>query len=303
MPAPSGGTELLGPREILHLGASDVDELLDRLEAEVPVSDGVSQLPSTGVREAVVFGDTHGDWRSTEAVARQFLGRLDDSCLVGLGDYIDRPPDDCPHGSVANALYLLQLRAIYPDRVTLVKGNHEATRRIPVVPHDLPEEVDDLWGPEVERYSRILALIERGPWAALSSTGAYFAHAGFPSEVPKGDWKEDYRSPSEGLLFDTVWRDAEASAFHRGGSPPFGREALERFLDHIGGTVFLRGHDPDLTGRLLYGGRCLTLHTTRVYERYGGVVFARVPLDHRVKTGRNVALEHVATEGRSYEQD
>jgi hypothetical protein len=300
VPAPAGGAELLGPREILRLGPEDADQLLDRLEAEVPVSDGVATLPSTGVREAIVFGDTHGDWRSTEAVARGFLSQVDDSCLVGLGDYIDRPPDDCPNGSVANALYLLQLRAIYPDRVVLVKGNHEATRRIPVVPHDLPEEVDDLWGPQVERYSRILGLMERGPWAATSSTGAYFAHAGFPSQPPEGDWKEPYRSPSEGLVFDTVWRDAEASAFQRGGAPPFGLRELEKFLDLVGGTVFLRGHDPDLTGRILYGGRCLTLHTTRVYERYGGVLFARVPLDHRVKSGRNVGLEHVATEGKDF---
>ena len=294
----------LDPREILALDPEGADHLLDRLDAAVPVHPGALALPSAGgAREALLFGDTHGDWRSTEAIARIFLEDPSSYLLIGLGDYIDRPPEDCPNGSVANALFLLGLAASFPDRVVLLQGNHEATRRIPVVPHDLPEEVDDLWGPEVERYARILGLLERGPWIATSSNGLYLAHAGFPVEPFPPDLAQAYRDPSEELLYDTVWRDAGPSRAERGLSPPFLDRDLGAFLTHIGARLFVRGHDPDLAGRVIYQHRCLTLHSTRVYERYGGVLYARARLDRPLGSADDLTVAHVETEGRSYDAD
>ncbi|MGI0053598.1 MAG: metallophosphoesterase [Thermoplasmata archaeon] len=290
----------LAPPEILGLDAAGADGLLNRLEADVPVGPGLLELPLAPGSEAIVFGDTHGDWPSTVAVAATFLADPGAHVLLGLGDDIDRPPEDCPNGSVANALYLLGLRAAYPDRVFLLQGNHEATRRIPVVPHDLPEEVDDLWGPNVERYHRLLGLLERGDLAARTESGVYFAHAGFPDGLRRSDWRERFQSVAEPMMCDLLWRDAAASQMDRGLSPPFGASELGSFLTTIGARCFVRGHDPDLTGRQLYGGRCLTIHTTRVYERYGGVLLARVSLDRDVGSTEGVVVEHLPTEGRSF---
>jgi hypothetical protein len=287
------------PEELLELDAEGADDLLDRLEAEVPVSGGSFDLPGPPAVEAVVFGDTHGDWRSTLAAARRFLEAPGERCLVGLGDYIDRPPLDCPNGSVANLLYLLELRAAYPDRVFLIQGNHETSRRFPVIPHSLAEEVDDLWGPAEERYSRLMGLAERGALAALSPSGAYLAHAGFPSEAPAREWRARLAEAGDGPVLDSVWRSADASRIDRGFIASFTEPELERFLGGIGAALFLRGHDPDLTGRPVYHGRCLTLHTSRVYELYGGVVIARLPLDHQVRSADEVRVEHLETETRS----
>jgi hypothetical protein len=299
----TSSSKLLSPPEILELGAEEVDALLDRLEAEVPVSEGALEIPGDGPREALVFGDTHGDWPSTLSVVDRFLNSSEKRMLIGLGDYVDRPPDDCPNGSVANSLYLLSLRAAYPERVVLLKGNHEAARRIPVLPHNLPEEVDELWGPEVDRYARIVGLLERGPWVATTSSGAYLAHAGFPSIFRDPGWRQQYATPSDDLLFETVWRDAAASGFDRGVGAPFTQAELLRFLGEINASVFLRGHDPDLTGQLLYQDRCLTLHTTRVYEHYGGVICARLPLHRPLLAGKEIPVEHLPTEGRSFPED
>ncbi|HEV2449805.1 MAG TPA: metallophosphoesterase, partial [Thermoplasmata archaeon] len=188
------------PEELLGLAPEAADELLDRLEAEVPVSGGSFDLPGPPAVEAIVFGDTHGDWRSTLAAARRFLDAPGERCLVGLGDYVDRPPGDCPNGSVANLLYLLQLRAAFPDRVYLIQGNHETSRRFPVVPHSLPEEVDDLWGPQEERYTRLMGLAERGAFAALSPSGAYLAHAGFPMEGAAREWRARLAEAAESAV-------------------------------------------------------------------------------------------------------
>jgi hypothetical protein len=287
------------PHEILGFEPEEADALLDALEARVPVAPPVVRLPDAP--EATVFGDTHGDWRTTRAIVEGLRARPPGSVLVGLGDYIDRVPPDCPDGSVANALYLLGLVASAPDRVVLLKGNHETARWVPVLPSDLAAEVDDLWGGEVDRYARIVGLLERGPWAAVSENGLYLAHAGFPlHRTPGRPWFEPLEDPTEETVLDQVWRDAAPSRAERGAGPPFTEGDLARFLADAGASVFLRGHDPGLLGRWIFSDRCLTLHSTRVYERLGGVIVARVPLRGPLRS-KGVVVEHVATEGRTFE--
>jgi hypothetical protein len=288
------------PVEILRLSPAAADELLDRLESEVPVADGLAELPGAPSREAIVFGDTHGDWRSAEAAVARFLAAPHERVLVGLGDYIDRAPRDCGAGSAANALYLLALRAAFPDRVWLLVGNHETARRIGVRPHDTPHELDRLWGPNPDRYARFMGLLERGSLAALAPSGAYFAHAGFPDPRPWRDVRAAFLAPSDEDLGAVVWRDCADSGTDRGVGAPFTEADLETFFASLGASVFVRGHDPDLTGRAVYGRRCLTLHTSRLYERFGGVLAARVPLDRSIHSAADLRVEHLETEGRRF---
>jgi hypothetical protein len=287
------------PSEILALSPNAADQLLDELERGVRVHAPFVPVRPGAAEEAIVFGDTHGDWRSTQAVVDGFSAPGRERMLIGLGDYIDRSPDDCGEGSVANALYLLSLAARYPDRVLLLQGNHETCRRIPAVPHHLPEEVDALWGPEIDRYTRLLALLERGPIAAATPNGAYLAHAGFPRRLAS-PWTASFdRLDDEGLC-EVVWAECDVSRNRRGAAPPWGRAELDRFLRASALSVVLRGHDPDLCGRPLYGGRCLTLHTTRIYERFGGVICATLPFGFPLTSVSQIEVRHLSSEGRSY---
>ena len=291
---------LMPPEAVLRLEPNEADELLDRLERDVPMHPALVELPEQGASEAIVFGDSHGDWRSTRAAEALSTADGGRRRLIGLGDYVDRSLEDCGEGSVANALYLLQLVAASPDRVLLIQGNHETTLRIPALPHDLPEQVDELWGPEVERYTRLIGLFERGPVAAVSASGVYLAHAGFPRAVSPSGWKELFDHIDDDRLAEIVWAECAASRNRRGATRPFDERDLTRFLDAAGLALFLRGHDPDLTGRPVYRGRCLTLHTTRLYERFGGVIVARLPLDRPVRGLGDLRVEHLATEGRTF---
>jgi hypothetical protein len=293
--------ELPNPEEVLAWSPEEADRRLDFLERKVPVHPGFVELPSQGFPEAIVFGDTHGDWRSTLEVGKMFARKEGGPrCLVGLGDYVDRHPSDCETGSVVTAFLLLGLAGRYPDRVFLLQGNHETTRRIPTLPHTLSEEVDELWGPEVERYNRLVALLERGPFAAASTSGAYFAHAGFPQGPLRAAWRLRFDDLDDEQLIEIVWAECDASRGRRGISEPWTAKDLDQFLSQAGLAIFLRGHDADLAGRPLYDNRCLTLHTTRIYERYGGVLLAHVPLDHPVSTLADIRVEHLATEGRTF---
>lgn len=289
---------LRSPSELLALTPSQADGLLAFLERRVPVRPPLVEIPEESAEEAVVFGDSHGDWRSVEEVVRRY--RAGNRCLIGLGDYVDRPPDDCGAGSVANGLYLLELVAENPGRVTLIQGNHEVVRRIPAVPHHLPEEVDELWGPDSTRYDRLLGLFERGPLAVTTPNGAYLAHAGFPRGKLPIPWTEAFAAPDDERLAEITWAECDASRIRRGAARAWGERDLEQFFRATGLSVMLRGHDPDVTGRPLYHGRCLTLHTSRIYEQYGGVILAHLPLHTPLPTVVALTVEHLATEGRSY---
>ncbi|MGA7922508.1 MAG: metallophosphoesterase family protein [Thermoplasmata archaeon] len=290
----------VGPAAVLRLEPDEADDLLDQLEKEVPACPALIDIPARPGEELLAFGDTHGDWRSTELVVEKFLEPGVPRILVGLGDYVDRAPRDCGEGSVANALFLLGLAAEFPGRVFLLQGNHETTREIPVVPIDLPEEVDSLWGPDPERYARLTGLLGRGPLAALSPNGAYFAHGGFPRSLPGPEWRARFDHVDEELLIELVWADCRASATDRGLTPQFDERDLDQFFERTGARFFLRGHDPHLAGRAVYHDRCLTLHTSRIYERYGGVLVARFPLDRPIRSALDLTLEHLASEGQEY---
>jgi hypothetical protein len=292
---------VLSAEAILRLDERGADALLDRLERTVPVHPPYVRISTNTVREAIVFGDTHGDWRSFREVEQRFLAGGMRRLLIGLGDYVDRPPQDCGEGSVANALHLLSLAGQAPDRVILLQGNHETTRRIPTLPHDLPEEVDALWGPDATRYTRIEALLERGPLAATLPEGVYLAHAGFPLVSSSEDWAHAFDSVDEARLAEIVWSECDASRFRRGATPAWGGRDLERFFRATSLRIFLRGHDPDLAGRPLFEGRCLTLHTTRLYERFGGVIIVRLPLGRPLESLRDALIEHLPTEGLTFD--
>jgi hypothetical protein len=287
----------LSPEEILTLEPEGADELLGRLEGSVPVSPGLVELDDPRLREAIVFGDSHGDWRTTVEVARRFLESPSDRCLIGLGDYVDRAPADCEEGSVANALYLLGLAAQFPGHVYLIQGNHESNRRVPVLPHDLPEEVDLLWGPEESRYYRILSLLERGPLAVRTSNGAFLSHGGFPLTPGHGPIAAEFQSPDDEAFLEIVWGECAAAHAHRGIVRPFDERDMLVFLRRCDARIVLRGHDPEMAGRVVYGGRCLTLHTSRLYERYGGILLARLPLDRPVHTVADLTVERLAPSG------
>ncbi len=296
--------DLSGPTvpaaDVDGLSGKELDRLLEELEGRVPRRPPLVHLGPEGPSEALVFGDSHGDWRSVEELVGQFLADPGRFALVGLGDYIDRGPDDCPSASVANALALLGLAARFPDRVYLLTGNHELTRRLGASPHTLPRELERRWGRDPRRYARLMSLLERGPLAAVTESGAFLAHAGFPRSLPLPLRDGALGAAEDALLLDLTWSEPDALRHHRGGVPRWGHDELARFLDGSGLTVLLRGHDAELTGRPIYDGRCLTLHTCRLYERFFGVVFATLPLAGRVRSTAEVRVEHLSTEGRTF---
>ncbi len=294
--APGMTSAVVAPGELARLTPNGIDRLLDRLESEIPVEAPWAEIgPSAGDR-ALVFGDTHGDVESLRPIVERFV-QSEDAVLVGLGDYVDRSPRESPYGSALEALWLLEWKALRPRRVVLIQGNHETVDSIPFAPRTFEPEVRALWGDDPRRAARLAALLRRGPLAAATSSGVYLAHAGFPRGPLPAPWTRAVDPGDLDRLAEIVWADCSASQNRRGAAPPFGEADLARFFRTSGLRVFLRGHDPDITGRPLWNGRCLTLHTTRIYARYGGVLYAEVPLARSVGSVDDIVVTAISGSG------
>lgn len=280
----------LDPPSIPLLPPEEVSELLETFLSQVP-GRSFCEVPSQPGRKALVFGDTHSDWPTVQALARRALQDPAGTWLMSTGDYVDRAPPELPFGSVINALYLLSLRLAHPDRVVLLRGNHETQRQLPILRNEVVDEARSLWGePGGGIGDRILDAFDHLPLAATTESGAYLAHAGFPRERGKGGWKAALEKGGLQVLEEVVWNDLAVSSYAGGRGleiPPISERETIEFLREADLAVFLRGHDPTEAGRARYLNRVLTLHTSRVYD-WAGLHVAEFPLDGALRDLRDV---------------
>ncbi|KAI9361255.1 Metallo-dependent phosphatase-like protein [Zopfochytrium polystomum] len=106
--------ERLYRRELLEAGA--VKELCEKAK-EVLIDEGNVRSISA---PATLVGDVHGQFYDVLEIFK-IAGNCPDTNYVFLGDYVDRGLY-----SVETITLLTCLKLRYPDRVTLVRGNHES---------------------------------------------------------------------------------------------------------------------------------------------------------------------------------
>ena len=220
------------------------------------------------------------------------------------GDYIDRAPEDCGEGSDANALYLPRVgRAIPRDAYPSFKG-------ISMRPSgDFGGAFRTTCRRKSTSYGVRAGSIQpnRGSARAGAPRGrqprsaAYLAHAGFPRGKLPAEWREAFDHLDDDRLAEIVWvrRAALAESLRRhraffgsatspDSSPPVGPPSCSAAMMRISPA------DRSFT-------TVVSPYTPRGwYEHFGGVLFARLPLDHPLRSTQDVLLEHVETEGRDY---
>ncbi len=208
----------------------------------------------------MVAGDTHGDAIISKKIFNRFIEEKFDY-MVFLGDYIDRAPPDA--SSLQNINFLLEAKLNYPNKIYLLKGNHEANYAIPCYPYEFEYEARELHDKYVEVFKEM-------PLAALLNN-VFASHGGIYHNLEKMS-KNDLEA-----IEALTWSDPIISNLYRGVGFPFNEKDLEKFLKNINAKAFIRGHDYNLNGIIVYK-KCLTIFSSRLYKDMGnkGILIAKI---------------------------
>jgi len=210
----------------------------------------------------VVFvGDTHGDFSTTKAIVEGFFNS---DHIVFLGDYVDREP--IKWGSIYNITYLLLLKYCYPEKIILLKGNHECNYVIPCFPYEFENEIIQRYSSSKlhEKYTKIFSSM---PLMVLTNK-VFASHGGFLKEADLKELKKTEKNDLRAIE-SLVWSDPEISTTYRGAGSRFNEEDIVEFLDKINAKVFIRGHDYNTLGTSIYGDKCITIFSSSRYKEMG----------------------------------
>lgn len=189
----------------------------------------------------IVVGDLHGDLESLEYILKQD----NNSRFIFLGDYGDRGEK-----SVEVLFSIMKLKASYPKKILLLRGNHEFPPDLSVSPFDMPKYLKKKYGKNWNEGYKILIELYDSLYHAAIFDGKYvFLHGGIPPEANSIDDIALAREkhPDKRLLEDIIWSDPRdiigTSTSIRGAGRIFGKDVTKRFLEITNSKLLIRGHE------------------------------------------------------------
>ncbi len=240
-----------------RVGDLEIREILKKASFRLKMEPSVVETSS---RSVLFIGDTHGDVLSS-IKAREVSKSMKVNLVTFLGDYVDRGPYQ-----IENLLFVLSWKIEEPDKVVLLRGNHESY------------EMNSYYGFISVLRSRGLdfnpfsELYESLPVAAVVNGSLLAVHGGIPKNSDLNDLsKEDalkYGSPT----FQVMWNDPselveEFGPSTRGfGAYTFGEKALRNFLKQNGLKKLVRSHQFVPEGyKEMFGGILINIFSCRFY--------------------------------------
>ncbi len=224
------------------------------------------------VGEAIVVGDLHGDLESLKVILDnsnfiEDVKRGRDVLLIFLGDYGDR-------GLLSPEVYyvVLKLKELFPDRVILMRGNHEGPRDLLASPHDLSLHLNRKFGERgSDAYQKLRMLFNHLYTGVLIEERYVLLHGGVPSQATTVDdiAYAHEKHPRERHLEEILWSDPWEGimgtiASPRGAGRFFGEDVTNKLLRMLGVKVLIRGHESSEEGyKTNHSGKVLTLFSRK----------------------------------------
>ncbi|KAJ9458571.1 Minor serine/threonine-protein phosphatase PP2A-1 catalytic subunit [Diplonema papillatum] len=251
-----------------------------------------SEPPLIDVRgPCYVFGDIHGNFGDLSYFMSNLIPfkhiRYCSHNFLFLGDYVDRGAYD-----VECLAYLCSLKIQAPDKIFLLRGNHEDRRQNASMSESFYNHCIKLFGSESgkELWARANDLFDMLPLCAVIENKIFCCHGGVP-RVPKADsgvqmrirdvlrkiprpWSVcgDTDDPYQQAATDLLWADPgkDIDTFRpnreRGCSCVFGQKAIEDFLETNGFDFLIRAHQFFSFGvNISKGGKVITLFSSSNY--------------------------------------
>lgn len=286
------------PDEVGKLNEKQISNYLFQVSGLLDKLNEPSLIELNGKDEVIFVGDTHGDFKTTKTIVNQkFLPDPKNKKLVFLGDYIDRTPPDIKSGSINNITYLFLLKLSFPNRIYLLKGNHESIGTIPCHPYEFEDDLKRRFGSKTRLHPIFLKLFAKLPLTIKTKNGIYAAHGGILKDADLNELRNVDKNDKHALSA-IVWSDPIDYGPYRGKiGDNFSSSELSIFLKNIGAKVMIRGHDYNTLGHSIYNNKCLTIFSSRLYANKGnsGVLIAKSKLDKKINNILDLEVEDVSS--------
>jgi serine/threonine-protein phosphatase 2A catalytic subunit len=225
------------------LSEEQVKWLCDRAR-EIFMEESNVQLVTCPV---TVCGDIHGQFHDLLELFK-IGGKCPDTNYLFMGDYVDRG-----YYSVETVTALICLKIRYPQRVTILRGNHES-RQITQVYGFYDECLRKYGNANVWKY--FTDLFDYMPLTAIVENQIFCLHGGLSPSI---DTLDQIRSldrmqevPHEGPMCDLLWSDPDDRCgwgiSPRGAGYTFGQDISEQFNRTNGLTLIARAHQLVMEG-------------------------------------------------------
>jgi hypothetical protein len=224
------------------------------------------------VGEAIVVGDLHGDLESLVHILddSKFLGKAKsggDVLLVFLGDYGDR-------GTHSAEVYyvVLKLKEMFPERVILMRGNHEGPADLIASPHDLPSQMKSRFREKgQEAYLKLRELFNHLYTGVIIKERVVLLHGGAPSQattvndIAYAHETHPRQLHLEEILWNDPWKGIKGTiASPRGAGRIFGEEVTNKLITMLNVKALIRGHQSSPDGyQSMHDGQVLTLFSRK----------------------------------------
>jgi serine/threonine-protein phosphatase 4 catalytic subunit len=230
-----------------------------------------------------ICGDIHGQFNDLLELFK-VGGECPDKNYLFLGDFVDRG-----YYSVETFLLLLALKVRYPDRITLIRGNHES-RQITQVYGFYDECLRKYGSVNVWRYCT--EIFDYLSLSAIIDGKIFCVHGGLsPSintldQIRVIDRKQEV--PHDGAMCDLMWSDPEEidgwGLSPRGAGYLFGGDVVDMFNERNGLRLIARAHQLVMEGhRSMFGDKLVTVWSAPNYCYRCGNVAAILELDENLE--------------------
>jgi serine/threonine-protein phosphatase 6 catalytic subunit len=187
-------------RQCKYLPENDLKKLCEMVK-ELLLEESTVQPVSAPV---TVCGDIHGQFYDLLELFRTG-GELPDTHYIFMGDFVDRG-----YYSLETFTFLLTLKARWPDKITLLRGNHES-RQITQV-YGFYDECNSKYG-NVNAWKYCTQVFDYLTLAALIDGSILCVHGGLSPDLRTLDQirtiPRNQEIPHEGPFCDLMWSDPE----------------------------------------------------------------------------------------------
>lgn len=229
-----------------------------------------------------VCGDIHGQFYDLNELFK-VGGFVPDTNYLFLGDFVDRG-----FYSVETFLLLLALKVRYPDRITLIRGNHES-RQITQVYGFYDECVRKYGSVTVWRYCT--EVFDYLSLSAVIDDKIFCVHGGLSPNIKTLDQirllDRKQEVPHDGAMCDLLWSDPDENASYgaspRGAGYLFGSPVVKEFNETNSLEMICRAHQLVMEGyKWHFDKSVLTVWSAPNYCYRCGNVAAILELDENL---------------------